>query len=476
MKLLTLTALLFGSPFWFPAGTDKPCAKRCGAHAFVAGGGAPVILASGPAAKGGIAYAVAVGEPKDQDGRSDKGQKKARKIVVTGPKPAGSEKDRENQGWLGVSIGAVPESLLAQLGTQGQGLLIQNVVEDSPADEAGLEPHDIIVTIDGEAVEGGVENMVTRISGRKPGEKVNIVVLREGDERTVTATLGSRADQEARQFEWKFETPPDAEIEDQIHTRGRFMFRDPEGKWIMRDLGDLTDLHVLPDDVKLMLPESGSRTVQVFVEDGDTRVRTRVERDGSAIEVEQEGEDQITVTRTDQDGNETTMTYESMEELANQDEEAHEILQGAGGAGVYQLKIDGLGAEDMDFDFDIDVDADWGQSADPEWEDRVQESLRNAQEAYHRALEELHSLQGAPGAGLHFFGTPPDGDGTPRMLAMRPLGKPKHSFEVRPDGTIEVRIRKGDSELVQLYEDEDDLADRNPEFAKKYRDLMEAGK
>lgn len=51
--------------------------------------------------------------------------------------------------------------------------------------------------------------------------------------------------------------------------------------------------------------------------------------------------------------------------------------------------------------------------------------------------------------------------------------KPKHSFEVNEDGQIEVRIRKGDSELVRLYEDADDLADRNPKLFEKYQELME---
>ena len=54
------------------------------------------------------------------------------------------------------------------------------------------------------------------------------------------------------------------------------------------------------------------------------------------------------------------------------------------------------------------------------------------------------------------------------------LSKPRQSFEVRSDGTIEVHLRKGDSELVQLYDDEDDLEDRNPKMFRKYQDLMSA--
>ncbi len=52
--------------------------------------------------------------------------------------------------------------------------------------------------------------------------------------------------------------------------------------------------------------------------------------------------------------------------------------------------------------------------------------------------------------------------------------KPKHTFEVQIDGTIEVRIRKGDSVLVRRFEDEDDLARRSPGLYDKYEDLLDA--
>ena len=57
-------------------------------------------------------------------------------------------------------------------------------------------------------------------------------------------------------------------------------------------------------------------------------------------------------------------------------------------------------------------------------------------------------------------------------MHLRSLAKPKHTFEVQTDGTIEVRIRKGDSELVQIFRDEDDLARRSPELYDKYDRLM----
>jgi len=66
----------------------------------------------------------------------------------------------------------------------------------------------------------------------------------------------------------------------------------------------------------------------------------------------------------------------------------------------------------------------------------------------------------------------PDEVEFPSVMTLRHLGKPKHTFEVQTDGTIEVRIRKGDSELVQRFADEDDLAQRSPKLYKNYKKLM----
>ena len=66
----------------------------------------------------------------------------------------------------------------------------------------------------------------------------------------------------------------------------------------------------------------------------------------------------------------------------------------------------------------------------------------------------------------------PDDVELPSVLTLRDLGKPKHTFEIQTDGTIEVRIRKGGSELVQRFADEDELAERSPKLYRKYEKLM----
>ncbi len=95
------------------------------------------------------------------------------------------------------------------------------------------------------------------------------------------------------------------------------------------------------------------------------------------------------------------------------------------------------------------------------------------------ALEELKDGSGSALALPHFpmksfvFRGDDDGSGK-RILHRVTAGRARQSFEVGADGKIEVLIRKGDSELRQVFEDEDDLAQRDPNLYAKYRELIDA--
>ena len=69
--------------------------------------------------------------------------------------------------------------------------MVQEVTPDSPAARAGLQAGDVVVSIDGKAVQNHSE-LVAAIRGHKPGDKVTLVVVRGGNETTITATLTQR--------------------------------------------------------------------------------------------------------------------------------------------------------------------------------------------------------------------------------------------------------------------------------------------
>ncbi|KPK02171.1 MAG: hypothetical protein AMK71_03180 [Nitrospira bacterium SG8_35_4] len=94
------------------------------------------------------------------------------------------------RGWLGVSIQNLTPELSKHFDViQEKGALVTDVVKDSPADKAGLKRGDLIKEFEGEAVEdsSGLRNMV---SGRLPGTKVKIKLVRLGREMNISVTLG----------------------------------------------------------------------------------------------------------------------------------------------------------------------------------------------------------------------------------------------------------------------------------------------
>ncbi|MDN4160255.1 S1C family serine protease [Nocardioides abyssi] len=72
----------------------------------------------------------------------------------------------------------------------GSGATIEEVLDDTPAAEAGLEAGDVVVAVDGERVTDGIA-LIVSIRTHQPGETIAFTVVRDGDERKVEVTLGS---------------------------------------------------------------------------------------------------------------------------------------------------------------------------------------------------------------------------------------------------------------------------------------------
>ncbi len=93
------------------------------------------------------------------------------------------------RGRMGVSLQSLGDQMAEYFGVDG-GALITNVREDSPAAAAGLKAGDVIVQIAGETVEGPGD--ASRLVGdREPGP-VDVRVMRDGQERTITVQLDEK--------------------------------------------------------------------------------------------------------------------------------------------------------------------------------------------------------------------------------------------------------------------------------------------
>jgi serine protease Do len=100
------------------------------------------------------------------------------------------EYKRVVRGWLGVNIQQITSELAAQFDiTETKGALVSDVQEDSPAEHAGIKRGDIIVSYDGTAVTDptSLRNMVATT---KPGAKVSLDVIRQGDRVTLSVEIG----------------------------------------------------------------------------------------------------------------------------------------------------------------------------------------------------------------------------------------------------------------------------------------------
>ena len=97
------------------------------------------------------------------------------------------------RGYLGIGSQAaqLPEALAASLGGQASGLLIVGVEPGSPADSAGLLLGDILVAMGGTPLTE-TDDLQGQLGPDSVGKAVPAVILRGGERREITITVGER--------------------------------------------------------------------------------------------------------------------------------------------------------------------------------------------------------------------------------------------------------------------------------------------
>ncbi len=97
------------------------------------------------------------------------------------------------RGWLGVTIQQLTPDIAESMGlsrTQ-KGVLVSDVMEDSPASRAGIERGDIIIEYDGHKI-SDIARLRNLVAQTQVGKKVEIVVLRDGKEKTIRVKVGEQ--------------------------------------------------------------------------------------------------------------------------------------------------------------------------------------------------------------------------------------------------------------------------------------------
>lgn len=96
------------------------------------------------------------------------------------------------RGWLGIEAQALSRELAASFGLQTpQGVIVAGVVSDGPAAKAGLEPGDVLLSVDGQPILNARATM-SEIASIPPGTSLPLTIVRSGERIEMTLEVGER--------------------------------------------------------------------------------------------------------------------------------------------------------------------------------------------------------------------------------------------------------------------------------------------
>lgn len=100
------------------------------------------------------------------------------------------KKSVSERGWLGVYIQDLDEGLIEALGLRTtEGVLVNDIAEDSPAEAAGIEAKDVIIKYDGKKVTKS-DDLTAKVRKTKPGKKVEIEINRDDSKKKLQVVIG----------------------------------------------------------------------------------------------------------------------------------------------------------------------------------------------------------------------------------------------------------------------------------------------
>ncbi|MEM6327947.1 MAG: trypsin-like peptidase domain-containing protein [Bacteroidota bacterium] len=166
------------------------------------------------------------------------------------------ESGEVERGYLGIQFGAPSASLARRNGVGPGAAIVTDIQEDAtgrqPAGEAGVRPDDLITAVDGVTLRDN-RQIVSLISNKRPGDEVDLTIVRDGDEQTVTVRLGTRPDNPLAMMQ-RGERPDAPQPESELETE----------PMTMDDLG-LTIQNATPATLRRFRIEAGDDVTGVLV-------------------------------------------------------------------------------------------------------------------------------------------------------------------------------------------------------------------
>ncbi|HOO56628.1 MAG TPA: Do family serine endopeptidase [bacterium] len=104
------------------------------------------------------------------------------------------ETGKVSRGYLGILIEDIDERLAGAFGLKNaEGVLVTNVLDDTPAEKAGMKAEDIIIQLNDTKILN-VKQLQKEVAGIDKGEKATITVLRNGKKKQLKVRLEERPD------------------------------------------------------------------------------------------------------------------------------------------------------------------------------------------------------------------------------------------------------------------------------------------
>jgi len=171
------------------------------------------------------------------------------------------------RGWLGVQIQPVTDDIAGSLGIEStEGAIVADALDDGPAKGAGILAGDVITQVDGKAIRDpkALSEMVARMD---PGETIRVTVLRDGETRDISVTLGNLSE-----FDEMQQATDEADEQEQ-----------PAEVGSLEGLGLTLEANPDGDGVRVAATEEGSPAAESGIEAGSVIVG--IGREGTVREV-----------------------------------------------------------------------------------------------------------------------------------------------------------------------------------------------
>jgi predicted metalloprotease with PDZ domain len=115
-------------------------------------------------------------------------------LSASGRLSSGTQKKENNKvpGWIGVAVQDVNEKIVRKEKLNSEeGAYVKDVLENGPADSAGIQECDVIIEFNGKKIFDS-DDLVKAVRRTSPDTKIDLVLVREGEKKTLNLTVGSK--------------------------------------------------------------------------------------------------------------------------------------------------------------------------------------------------------------------------------------------------------------------------------------------